>query len=170
LPWLRDQIGDVAEDALRSAGGRPLAALAAVLQGGEADGARRFLADLLAFVEGELSLQRMLAAHPRDDLALLVQQLNELLVDLLRWQATRDPARLRHGNAAEQFDVLARRTSPAQLHRLFEDQLAVTRMLASAANPNPQLLLEDLLLRWREACLGHRSVDPCGLQGLTFQG
>lgn len=144
LEWLtRNQIADP-EVKLHAAGGRPLRVLAWLEQ--DLWGQRAALhKDLTALVEGQTTL----AACAK---ALNSYNIQWVLDQLLQW--LQESARGWHVESAgaPQDALVARLRQGAQM-RLFgyyERLLEHKRRLASGANPNPALLLDELLMGLRE--------------------
>lgn len=144
LEWLaRNQIAD-AEIKLHAAGGRPLRVVAWLEQ--DLWGQRTALhGSLMALMEGKTTL----AACAK---ALTSYNIQWVLDQLLQW--LQESARGRHMTApGEVQDALVARLRHGAQPRLFgyyEQLLMHKRRLASGANPNPALLLDELLMGLRE--------------------
>lgn len=148
LSWLTPLMtgsGQSPEQLLDAARGAPLTALG--LLDGDALEWRQQLQDGLL----QLSEERISA------IALAGQWLNADVTATLEWLLgwVHDLARWRVGAASAVMDTLPagvqerlRHISLSVLHRYLEKLLTIKKQLLSGANPNKQLLLEELLLDW----------------------
>lgn len=153
LSWLNTLVGDVAksEKLLNVAGGAPVRALA--LNESEWLGERAtVLQQWLAVLSGKRDPVRTAdgwAQYP----------LKDLMAWLLAWQI--DLVKLVSVSGREIMNQDLRQDLQAastmvNLERLFachDHLLHVKRLLNSQANPNPQLLLEEILLKWSQVRL-----------------
>lgn len=134
-----------AEDLLAAARGAPLTALA-LLEGDALEEREQLLQQLTRVSLGQLSAIELAASwHQRDAIALmewylsLLHSLTRCLAGVFDNQAQRWPVELRERLSGVQ---------PALLHRYIEKVLQSKKLLHSGANPNKQLLWEELLLDW----------------------
>ncbi len=147
LPWLQPLVNKQADAAqlLSYACGAPLAALA-LLEEDRLEQRQAILNDLSAIALGRDSSLAVAARwqkgyQPLVAIDWLLKWLHELACLLVgREQAfTAVPA---------EFQVLAKWLSPALLYRYQDKVLQAKKQLLSGANPNKQLLLEELLMDW----------------------
>jgi DNA polymerase-3 subunit delta' len=152
LAWLRERRGEGdAQLALRLANGAPLGALS--LLEGDLMGRRSEALDaFLALGEGRGNPVATAESWMKLDLPVLFDWIGGWVADMARI-ATRHPApRLVNPDRAPQLERLARRADTAALHRYWSR--AAEAKLRTGANLSPQLVLEDLLLRWVEIFAG----------------
>ncbi len=153
LSWLNTLVGDApkSEKLLNVAGGAPVRALE--LNESEWLGERStVLQQWLAVLEGKRDPVRTAEAWSQYPIL-------DLLAWLLAWHI--DLAKLASGGAEAILNEDLRQdlqmaANLINLDRLFtchDHLLQVKRMLNSQGNPNPQLLLEEILLKWSQARL-----------------
>lgn len=145
VPWLTPLVGkDQCAELLECARGAPLAALRLF----ETDGLeekKRFHDQLLDLITGKLSAVEM-----------AIQWQNKSVSDCLLWMQQWLSGGIKRQVMGRGFRVLgaeelieALTIVPAQLMHRYLDKITLCRkQLSSGANPNKQLLLEDLLLDW----------------------
>jgi DNA polymerase-3 subunit delta' len=149
--WLNTVVGDSAksEKLLNVAGGAPVRALE--LNQSEWLGERSsVLQQWLAVLSGKRDAVRTADGWTQ-------YPLRDLLAWLLAWQIDMVKLASGSGQAIMNQDLqqdLRMASKLVNLNRLFvchDHLLQVKRMLNSQANPNPQLLLEEILLKWSQA-------------------
>lgn len=151
-PWLMQSLAEVdaaasvdADNLLRLTRGAPLAARDLAL-GDKLQERSARLADWAAL---SLGAQSAIAVAGRwyggDNPALMAWYL-EQLHQVLRYLTLRDPAELPEWPA--EFIARIERINPSVLHRYLEKVLQSKKQLLSGANPNKQLLWEELLMDW----------------------
>ncbi len=150
--WLRGQLDgeskqipdDLLEDVLESAGNRPFETLAE-LQSDQPPGfsaCRKLLLDLLS---GAISAQQAAAAAKVGEAAIF-EQLDRISTILIRGLVTGTWRNAANRELAQALPASCNLAVLLAFHR----QVAVARkLLAGPGNPNPQLLLESIFLRWR---------------------
>lgn len=148
LNWLNPLVsgsGFEPEALLELARGAPLHALA-LLEGDALEQRRQREKDFIKLCDQQLTAIQLADQWQKGDVGEAIEWLLIWLYDLARWQAGADvstfkplPDHLQH-----QFQ----RIPPALLHRYLEKLLTVKSQWLSGANPNKQLLLEELLLDW----------------------
>jgi len=154
--WLRGQPGgesnrtpdDLLEDVLESVGNRPLEALAALKSDQPAgfSACRKLLLDLLS---GAISAQQAATAAGKIGDAAIFEQLDRISTILIRGLVT---GTWRNAANRELAQALPANGASGKLAALlaFHQQVAMARkLLAGPGNPNPQLLIESIFLRWR---------------------
>ena len=149
LGWLREHIGNDAEKALDACAGRPMNALESYNSGHLAR-AETVQNTILAYLRHSLPLAVVVEACAKIEPAELLSLLQNWLQDLSRWQACGDGSHLRQHPSQVWCGELSNCATPRQVQTLLQLTIEAARMQASRANPNWQLLIEDLLLRWRE--------------------
>ncbi len=141
LDWLNLQLGNQsvqAETLLAQAQGRPLAALA-LLESGGLERARRLSEDYGAMIEGRLSASTVAEGWKEYELTDLLVWLEQQLIRLIKMRTA----------AVESQECWQGQLSEVDSRHLFAllDRVNTSqRQLAAMANPNRQLLLEDLLI------------------------
>lgn len=150
LPWLSPLCTGRADPAqlLALAGGAPLAARA-LLEDDRLERHGQLMQSLDQLTAGQLgglaAAAIWLAQEPLQMLRWLQQWLTQLLMRLQLGEAGPDPVTER----------VARLLGPAAvplLHRFYDKLSRARQALAGSANPNPQLLLEELALDWQALC------------------
>jgi DNA polymerase III subunit delta' len=143
-PLLSAKSPDV-EDLLIQAGGAPLAALA-LLEGDELQKRERRLQDWIKLSLGQTSAIEVAAEWQDEDGPLIVEWYLSWLLAISRWQMGASDSLV--AKAPEEWRVVLELIAPKLLHRYLEKVLLTKRQLLSGANPNKQLLLEELLFDW----------------------
>ncbi len=150
LAWLQQQPGIDAEvtEVLNLAGGAPLAALA-LAQHGSAEQRKNLYQALKLVVTGEGSSSQAAEKLAKIRLLDLLDWWSALVHDLIRFQATQDPACIHSLMAQKMVMALSQRLLAQQMFE-FADRIQQYRQyLMSRNNPNERLLLEDLLIDWQ---------------------
>lgn len=145
LPWLTPLVpsgGPTASELLSMARGAPLNALA-LLEGDTLERREKWLTGLEQLTRGELPPVALARQWSGEDLPDALGWLLDWLHQLARWRAGGE-------SLAPGSDTRQRLAglSASLLHRYIERVLIARRQLNSGANPNKQLLLEELLLSW----------------------
>ncbi len=145
LPWLTPLVGkDLCEELLDSARGAPLAALKLFETDG-LDEKRQFHDQLLDLILGKLSVVSMATVWQKKSVDRCLLWLQQWLTGGIKRQVMGREFRVL--GAEELVDSLA--IVPAQLlHRYIDKIILARRQINSGANPNKQLLLEELFLDW----------------------
>lgn len=141
VPWLEERGVQQASARLLQAGGRPLRVLAWL----ELDlfAQRSSAGQVLAGVSRrELSPAEAGKALLKFDVLWLIEEVLRALADALR---AREGVAVPDEESGEFAAVLALK-SPIQLFDLYDKLLQSKRLLLSGSNPNPQLLLDDLMV------------------------
>lgn len=133
------------ESLLAAARGSPLTALA-LLQGDALEQREQTLQLFTRLSLGQVSAIEVAAQWHGGDVQGLVEWLLSLLHSIARWKAGADDAQMQH-TPVELRERLNHLNLPL-LHRYVEKLMLSKRQLLSGANPNKQLLLEELLLDW----------------------
>lgn len=133
------------EALLVAARGAPLTALK-LLQGDALEQREQTLQQFVRLTLGQVSAIEVAASWQGGDVAGLVEWLLGLVHSLARWRAGANDAQIEM-TPAEWRERLSH-LNVALLHRYIEKILLSKRQLLSGANPNKQLLLEELLLDW----------------------
>lgn len=148
LHWLTPLVSGTdynAKELLDIARGAPLAARD-LMQGDELDTRRQWQDDLLQLSLGQTDAIALAAKWQGGDAAASVNWLIGWLHDLARWQLGVPVAPMQQLDAGAAGVLKA--VQPNLLHRYQEKLLDCKKRLASGANPNKQLLLEEILLDW----------------------
>lgn len=150
LPWLTPLCTGRAEPAqlLALAGGAPLAARA-LLEDDRLERHSQLMRSLDELSGGQMgglaAAEVWLAQEPLQILRWLQQWLAQLLTRLQLGQAGQDAVTERVA------DLLGAASVPL-VHRFYDKLSRARQALAGSANPNPQLLLEELALDWQALC------------------
>ncbi|MCP8898058.1 DNA polymerase III subunit delta' [Gilvimarinus xylanilyticus] len=148
LHWLTPLVSGTdynARELLAIARGAPLAARD-LMQGDELETRRQWQDDIIQLSLGQTDAIAVAAKWQSGDVAAEVNWLIGWLHDLARWQLGVSVAPLESLNDASAS--LFKGVQPNLLHRFQEKLLDCKKRLASGANPNKQLLLEEILLDW----------------------
>jgi len=146
MHWLQQQgVTADAETLLGLSGGSPLAALA-LSQPEIMQERSQQLAEFLALAKGEADLTTIAARWSKLDQTRTLTWLSGWLIDIIRLQATEGAVQLFNPDQREILHTVGKRLKYKMLHQLL-DAVHEARRLADATL-NPQLILEDLLIRW----------------------
>lgn len=148
LHWLTPLVsgtGYNVKELLEQARGAPLAARN-LMQGETLELQQSWVEGLARLTSGQADVVQLAGEWHKGDVADQLNWLIAWLHDLARWQLGISVPHLEKLDA--QFLGRLRIVSPTLLHRYQEKLLASRQRLASGANPNKQLLLEELLLDW----------------------
>ncbi|MEX0873220.1 MAG: DNA polymerase III subunit delta' [Aquisalimonadaceae bacterium] len=144
VDWLREKTGgDAAEQLLALCANAPLRARELAEEGGK-DAIEELVGSMSRIVEGKISPVGAAAGWPKERLPLLLNMLTVLVQMLIRREAS--------GKPEPALPALARIPSGLDLQRLhgYLDYLYGTQRLRDRAL-QPQLYVEDLLIRWQYA-------------------
>lgn len=150
LPWLSDVVGDQAkaDQLLRVANGAPLAAV----QLNDRDWLKErevIVKSWLAVYQGKLDPVK--AAETWQSMS-LIEIINWLLawqIDFNRYCAAGEGVVVNQ-DLIPFFQAMKAQINPAKSHEFYDYLQGVRGMLVSQVNPNLQLLIEDLLIRWSQ--------------------
>jgi len=148
LEWLRPLVASSGFDAdplLDLGRGAPLKALA-LLEGDALEQRRQMEQDFLKLCADQLTAVALADQWQKGDVTTTLEWLLMWVYDLARWQAGAEVVTFRP--LSEGMQQHFRNIPGALLHRYLEKLLTVKRQWLSGANPNKQLLLEELLLDW----------------------
>lgn len=148
IHWLSPLIvgSKVELDALLiAARGAPLTALS-LLQGDALELREQRMQQLVRLTLGQTSAIEVAAQWQSGDVVAVVEWLLGLLHSLARWRAGVADGQVEQ--APVEWQERLRHLSLPLLHRFIEKILLSKRQLLSGANPNKQLLLEEILLDW----------------------
>lgn len=133
------------EKLVEAAGGAPLTALA-FLKGDALERRDAWLLNLIRLSSGQISAIEVGGQWQKEDVPAIVEWFLTWLHSLMRWQLgmpniviSQLPQDLR-----DRLSLVP----PALLHRYVEKLLLAKRQLLGSANPNKQLMLEEILLDW----------------------
>ncbi|WP_207061132.1 DNA polymerase III subunit delta' [Motiliproteus sp. SC1-56] len=149
LGWLQDQVEDAqtCRLLLGLAGGAPVRALELHQRDG-LEQRRQWLKALAQVASGKLGAVDLAATWMKLELVELLDWWLAFMADLIRHQQAGEAVTLANLDARSLVPKFAARASGARLFD-FRDKIQDYRLqLLSKANPNKQLLLEDLLLQW----------------------
>lgn len=147
LSWLTPlAVGQDAAYLLACAGGAPLAALE--LLNGDAMDQRQALADgLLALAQNRISALDLAAELQRGEALPVVEVMMQWIQQGVKQPYVDSTAAVTDGEAQLQQFIA---TIPAVIvYRFWDKMVTVKRQLLSTANPNKQLLLEELMMDWQ---------------------
>ena len=151
LGWLNGILGDDAgksERLLNVAGGAPVLALE--LTQSEWIGERSTVVQhWLGVLMGKRDPVRTAESWQQFPLLELVGWLLAWQVDLMKLVAGA-PARVVNQDLMGDFTAVRTQINPDRLYQCYNHLQQVVRMLRSQGNPNPQLLLEEILLKWSQ--------------------
>lgn len=133
------------QDLLSVARGAPLTALA-LLEGDALERYRQLQDNLARLTLGQLSAIELAQQWHTDDVVAIIEWFLGWLHGLARWRVGVDDPRIKA--LPPEFRERVSHISPGLLHRYIEKILTNKKQLLSGANPNKQLLLEELFLDW----------------------
>jgi len=134
-----------AESLLAAARGAPLIALG-LLEGDALEQREQQLQQLTRLSLGQVSAIELAASWHNGDALALMEWLLGLMHQLACWLASGDQSQV--ANWPVELRERLTQVSPSLLHRYVEKLLHSKKLLLSGANPNKQLLWEELLLDW----------------------
>lgn len=117
-----------------------------LLQGDALEQQKKWLDDLSRLTLGQTDPVAVADKWQKGDVAEQINWLISWLHDLLCWQVGAEVVPIEQLDADVQQNL--KTLQPALLHRFQEKLLNCKRRLSSGANPNKQLLLEELLMDW----------------------
>lgn len=144
-----------AQDVLQAARGAPLTALA-LLQGDALEHYAQLQANLVRLSLSQVSAIELAQQWHTDDVAAILEWFLGWLHSLARSRVGAEELQMQ-GLPAE-LRVRLTQVSLVLLHRYIEKLLTMKKQLLSGANPNKQLLLEELFLDW--GVLMRASTNP----------
>ncbi len=150
VEWLQRYVTNVVEanQLIRLSQNRPLASLEIFQSNGLA--LRQSIADELSqLARAELSPTAVAKTWLGEDMEIILFWLICWLNDMLRWFPCRNEALLRDANMVEFYAYCDSHGSYQELFKLVNQVMTANRQLKSGTNPNKQLLLEDVLIRWQ---------------------
>jgi len=151
LTWLQASLGDdagKAERLLNVAGGAPVLAL--TLSQSDWVGERTTVVQhWLGVLTGKRDPVRTAESWQGFPLLELVGWLLAWQVDLMKVVAG-TPAQVVNQDLLQDFSAVQRQLNPDRLFASYQHLQQVVRMLRGSGNPNPQLLLEEILLKWSQ--------------------
>ena len=148
LSWLTPLVtgsGRSADQLLSAARGAPLTALA-LLDGDALEWRQQLQDGLLQLSEERISAIALAGQWLSGDVTATLEWLLGWVHDLARWRVGATSAVM--DTLPEGVQERLRHVSQSVLHRYLEKLLTTKKQLLSGANPNKQLLLEELLLDW----------------------
>lgn len=148
LSWLSPLVtgtGMSPEQLLSASGGAPLKALA-LLDGDALEWRQQLQDGLLQLTEERISAIALAGQWLNADVTLTLEWLLAWAHDLARWRVGASSAVM--DTLPEGIQERLRHISLSVLHRYLEKLLTIKKQLLSGANPNKQLLLEEVLLDW----------------------
>lgn len=150
LPWLMDMVGDQkkAEQLLRVANGAPLAAV----QLNDRDWLKEresVVKSWIAVFQGKLDPVKAADAWRSLSLVEIIDWLLAWQIDFNRYCAAGDAVVINQ-DLIPFFQTMKAHLKPARSHEFYDYLQQVKGMLISQANPNMQLLVEELLIRWSQ--------------------
>ncbi len=164
LPWLSQLVsGEDPRALLQYAGGAPLAALE-LLEGDLLERRAEFLAGLVGVAQGQVSaLEAAAASMKAEPLKLL-----DWLLGWLQLGARQLAGIAAQGEAeGEQLQALFSGVQPGHLYRYLDKVILAKGQLLSGANPNKQLLLEELFMDWSALLRSRAAARQSQRNGLT---
>lgn len=157
LHWLTPLVSGTdynAKELLAMARGAPLRARDLV-QGDALEQQQTWLKDMGRLTLGQADPVAVASEWQKGDVAEQVNWLISWLHDLACWQVG---AEVMHIDQLDEANKQALRAmQPALVHRFQEKLLSCKKRLASGANPNKQLLIEELLMDWGVLLKARRS-------------
>lgn len=151
LNWLQGCLGDdagKAERLLNVAGGAPVAALG-LMQSDWLGERATVVQHWLGVLAGKRDPVRTAEGWQGFPLQELVGWLLAWQIDLMKVVAG-VPARVVNQDLLQDFLAVQRLVNADRLHASYLHLQQVMRMLRGSGNPNPQLLLEEILLKWSQ--------------------
>lgn len=133
------------EKLMEAAGGAPLTALA-YLKGDSLERRDTWLLNLIRLSSGQISAIEVAGQWYKEDVTAIVEWFLSWLHSVMRWQVGMQNVLI--SQLPQDIRDRLSHVPAALLHRYVEKLLIAKRQLLSSANPNKQLLLEEVLLDW----------------------
>ena len=154
LEWLSDHVdGDLDQNALKTVlnavGGAPLRA-ASLLKTDVAESLKEMIPSLISVMRGDVSITGVAESWDDAFLNLRMTVLLSGVEQIILYAATNDALHIKDERAVKMFEYLSNKASPDQLFSLRDRHLDQIKLLAGSSNPNPRMLLEDLLGAWKQ--------------------
>ena len=148
--WLSERVDGRgrAEELLALAGGLPLLALQ-MSDPQLSEQRRKMLDGMYSVAEGSAGALQIASQWSGFELPQVLQWLNGFYSDMLRWRYGAGESLLRCTEALEIYRRLPRTLANTQIFAQLEGVQGAIEAVRSGTNPNKQLLLENLLLKWR---------------------
>jgi DNA polymerase III subunit delta' len=148
LHWLLPLVSgsrEKGEELMLAARGSPLTALA-LMQGDALELRAQTWQQLVRVSLGQMSAIELAALWQKNDVPELIEWFLGVLHSLARWCVGVEDTQMQQ--APVEWRERMNYIDPSLLHRYIEKILHAKRQLLSGANPNKQLLLEEILLDW----------------------
>ncbi len=146
--WLDDKVPQLQLDHLfRLAENRPLLALQ-MAEGEQLSLRVAFAKELQAYLKQEISLSALMAKWAKEDVSLLLHWLSQWVQDVIMWMTSSEETRLIDREQLLFYQWCQQRGDYRGLFGLNDEIDRAIRQLQSSANPNKQLLLENMLIQW----------------------
>ena len=151
IGWLQERLPTVQNLGLllSIAGGEPLT----VVNQFSADYLQRrqvLMQTLAALLCGQLTPAQALARVTADEPAVVLKLWLDLLTDCLKWNGSKTDKYIKNKDMSEEINVICSELDGDQLFQLMDRLMQEQRQLGSTSNPNPQLLLEALLVSMQQ--------------------
>lgn len=151
LPWLHDQLGSEAEQAealLQLANGSPKRALA--LAKSDALKLRNLvLRELWYLLKGESEVATVAAQFAKEDTSQVLGAIFAIALDVMRLKAQFPESSLQNQVLVKQLGMIRDQLNIILLAQFLSELLLESHRLQFAAGINVQLLIENVLIRWK---------------------
>ena len=151
IGWLQERLPTVQNLGLllSIAGGEPLT----VVHQFSADYLQRrqvLMQTLAALLCGQLTPAQALARVTADEPAVVLKLWLDLVTDCLKWNGSKTDKYIKNKDMSTEINVICSELDGDQLFQLMDRLMQEQRQLGSTSNPNPQLLLEALLVSMQQ--------------------
>jgi DNA polymerase III subunit delta' len=159
LAWLKQKIDnpDQAALLLSIANGAPLEALTLYDQA-YLDLRDRIFKHLFDVYKHEINPIAPVTEYLKEDLMMVVMALHSIVMDMLRLQMSADTQSIVNCDCMDKLQWMAQHSDQISLHNLRTYLLKAQQWLRGVTHLNPQLLLESLLIRWKQAYLQQEKI------------
>jgi len=106
----------------------------------------------LQYTDGSLLLTQISAEWSKLELDQLFFHWRSWITDLVRWYYVQDNSALVNIDQAETFRKLSEHCNMMQLYQFYDELNKLEYFLAKKISLNVQLLIENLLIQWKEVC------------------
>ena len=151
MSWLKQALPDntLLEDLLELAAGSPIKA--AELAETDAISQRQtMITELAQVLKRETSAVSVASKWQKHDIHTVLDWNLSWVQQLIRFSMTHDDAMVRDERLLKMFQYLSGKHSASKFYDLLGQIQAYSDLLAKKTNPNPQILIENLLIAWAE--------------------
>jgi len=151
MSWLKQALSDnpSLEDLLELAGGSPIKA-EGLAQTDAISQKQTMITELAQVLKREASAVSVASKWQKHDIQTVLDWNLSWVQQLIRFSMTHDDAMVRDVRLQKMFQYLSGKHSASTFYDLLGQIQTYSDLLAKKTNPNPQILIENLLIAWAE--------------------